>query len=121
MSYRNYVLVTTAAILGLSGCVAYLYYDRANMNSNWWGAAIQNQEESLRRINSLESLLEHDQLDELIAEVQKHRQSTLTSLDGMIRTRFPTESPNRVFALRVYCAEVTVDLPLCKASTASSR
>ena len=120
MSYRNYVLVTAAVILGLSGCVAYLYYDRANMNTNWWGAAIQDQEEALRRINSLESLLESDQLDEVKTEIQRHRQYTLTSLDGMIRTRFQPGSPNRVFALRVYCAEVTVDYPLCESSTANS-
>ena len=120
MSYRSYVLVTITIILGLSGSVTYLLHDRADTNFNWWNAAIQNQEEALRRIHSLELLLEHGQLDEAVVEVRRHHQRTLMTLNGMIRIRFSAESANRIYALRVYCAEATVDPRLCEASTAIS-
>lgn len=120
MSYRNYVLHTAAVILGLTACVAYLYFDRASLNAGWWGAAIQKEEEALRRINSIESLLERDQLDEVEAELHRHRQYTLTSLDGMINTRFSPGSPNQVFALRVYCSEITADSTKCESSATSN-
>ncbi len=120
MSYRNYVLLTAAVILSLAGCLAYLYVDRLSMNASWWNAAIQNQEEALRRINSVEVLLEPDQLDEVKTELHRHRQRTLTSLEGMINTRFAPGSPNREFARRVYCAEVAIDSCICEPSTTSS-
>ena len=120
MIYRNYVLLTVAVIVVLTAYVGYLSYDRASMNTAWWSAAIQNQEEALRRINSLESLLERGELDGVNAELHRHRQHTLTSLDGMINRRFTPGSANWVFAVRVYCAEETVDSPQCDSSVTSS-
>jgi hypothetical protein len=120
MTYRNYVRLTAIVILGLTACVAYLSYDRASMSTGWWNAAVQNQEEALRRINSLESLLEHSELHDVKAELDRHRQHTLISLDGMINMRFVPGSANWIFAVRVYCAEVTYDSARCDSSGASS-
>ena len=120
MTFRNYVLLTVVVNLGLTAYVGYLSYDRVIMNTAWWSAAIQNQEEALRRINSLELLLEQAELDDVNAELHRQRQHTLTSLDGMINRRFTPGSANWVFAVRVYCAEETVDSPRCDSSATSS-
>ena len=111
MSYRNFVLVTSVVILGLTGCVAHLYYDRANRNTNWWSSAIQQQEEALRRINSLELLLERGQLNDVPTELRRHRLRSLTGLVTMMAHQFEPGSRNMVHARRVFCAEVPVDLP----------
>ena len=111
MSYRNYILVTSAVILGLTLCVACLYYDRAHRNTNWWDAAIQQQAEDLRRIISLESLVELGQLNEISTELLRHRLRSLTSLLTMMAQQFKPGSRNMVYARRVFYAEVLVDLP----------
>ena len=111
MSYRKFVLVTSVIGLGLTGAVAYLYYDRANVANQSWSAAIQNEDEALRRIIALESLLARGQLNEVRTELKRHRQRSLTSLLVMINYQFRSGSPNMAYALRKFCAEVPVDLP----------
>ena len=111
MTYRNYVVATSIIIVGLAGYVAYLHYEKSNLVSNWWNAAIQDREEALRRINALESLLEDAQFNKVSTELQRHRQRSLTQLVGMMANQFRPRSPNMDYARRLFCAELPIALP----------
>lgn len=110
MSYRTFVVVTMIVILGLVGIMSHLYYDRVVTDANMWGGAIQEEEEALRRVNALESLLEKGQLDAVALELRRHRERSLTGLATMMAIQFKPDSPNMIFARRVFCAEMPVVL-----------
>jgi hypothetical protein len=110
MPHKKFVLVCTIAFVALIGTVVYLCIDRARISAQSWSAGIQNAEETLRQVNALELMLDNGDLDEIRGELERYRLRSLTGLATIMAQGLPPNSPNLVYARRVFCAERPIDL-----------
>ena len=103
------VVLVTCALVGLAGWVGYLQHQFNAAVAQGFDAGTQHYELMLTRARTLETLLEQERPDDALVEVRRIREATLTGL-VVIAGNTNVDSLVRRYALRVFCAEMPVEL-----------
>lgn len=98
------------ALVATALCAGYLRYRVKEEVTESWSQSLQDGERTLREVKELERLLQAGQVGEATLELQRLRQRTLSNLAAFMTN--PHAAGVRVGALRVFCSEIPVELPL---------
>jgi hypothetical protein len=104
LSFAVGVLAATAVWAG------YLHHRIKQEVTISWDQGLQDRERTLREVRALEQLLQDGQVADATVELQRIRQRTLSNLAAFMSN--PSAEGVRVGALRVFCSEIPVELPL---------
>jgi len=95
--------------------VGYLLYRVNEEVAISWDQALQIEERRLLEVGVLEQLLQDGQVIDATVELQRIRQRTLARLYGFMTN--PHAAASRDAALRVFCTEIPVELPVARNSS----
>ena len=106
------IAFAVGAIVATAVCMGYLHHRIKEEVTESWSQGLQDRERTLREVKELERLLQNVEVGEATVELQRIRQRTLSSLAGFMSN--PHAAGVRVGALRVFCSEIPVDLPVAR-------
>src|SRR5262245_10036717 len=106
------IAIAVGALAATAVCLGYLHHRIKDEITISWDQGLQDRERTLREIGELERLLQNGDVAEATVELQRIRQRALANLAGFMSN--PNAAGVRVGALRVFCSEIPVELPLAR-------
>jgi hypothetical protein len=110
MTSKYAVAFAVCAFAAMAVWVGYLLYRVDKEVEISWDQGVQQYELTLREVRVLERLLQDGQAGDATVELQRIRQRTLSRLIGVMSNVHAGSA--RVGALRVFCSEIPVELPV---------
>lgn len=112
MRSKSAIAFAVGALAATAAWMGYLHHRIREEVTISWDQGLQDREQTLREIRALERLLQDGQVGEATVELQRIRQRTLSSLASFMIN--PNAAGVRVGALRVFCSEIPLGLPLAR-------